>query len=448
MHSTNGNVYNRQKSYGTIPNHVYGVSSGLSMQTVQDMAGVSGAYMNFNTFSSKENSEPIMFDSKKSFFNSVKYRRFKKRYASLLGLVVVICFLGGVYWILHSRRHHHSYRDNNATAINKSNGNVYEDEALRITSDNINEQFMNKHHEHIHSSDYDIQGNDWSDFEEDWLDEHDFYEEEIDDIEDVEHNRSHYAKLINEVDSPKQVEDSSTSDKPLISTDNNQLPSEVKGEIPPKPLSEAHVYDDSVVYFPKTIHLLGRVGSNSEVNGKYTIMMHPYHEESPWVHAGRLIWYKIGKGNIGNHYIFYEKKLHNWVITNKFDLLSPDPIAFLPDHGVMPVKGVGKHGCKAQHYWYFREKNDDNTHRLVMDRSVLVTDDGILIDSISPDHGENKNHANLNSGSSTNQEVIGLRLHKNQIHIDHKYHSSSYSSNDPHGKHNEIEDPYNRIVNQ
>lgn len=430
MNGANGNVYNRQRSYGTIPSHVYGVSSGLSMQTVQDMAGVSGAYMNFDTFSSREHSDPIMFDSKKPFFNSIRYKRFKKRYATLLGLVAVICFLGGVYWIMHSIKHNNDVKDKTSSEMD--------------TRENIDNRLADER-DSARNLDYEIQGNDWSDFEEDWLDEHDFVEEEIDDIEDIESSRPHYAKLINEMESPKKIESSQSDKEQLISTENDQLPLEIKGGVPPKPLSEAQIYDDSVVYFPKTIHLLGRVGSNSEVNGKYTIMMHPYHEESPWVHAGRLIWYKIGKGNSGNHYIFYEKKLHNWVITDKFDLLSPDPIAFLPDHGVMPVKGVGKHGCKAQHYWYFREHGDNDTHRLVMDRSVLVTDDGILIDSISLDHGD-KNHSNSSPGSFTSQEVIGLRLHKNQIHVDHKYYSNAYS-NGHHNQQREIEDPYDNNLN-
>ncbi|KAJ1608417.1 putative membrane associated protein [Cryptosporidium canis] len=435
MHGTNVNVYNRQKPYGaTSAGHAFGMTSGLSMQTVQDMAGVSGSYMNADTFSSKDFADPIMFDTKKSFFKSVKFRRFRKRYAGILGFVVLVCFLIGFYLILFSSRH----SDPKSSSV----ASVYEDEHVQFTHEDFaHEKSM------LHANERDYHSSDWSDFEDDWLDEHEFMEEEIDDIEDSEHGNSHYARVISGLDHHSQegspVETSlDASPEPLKSTQGDpeahgdqpaassidKLPSEVHGVVPPKPLAEIPHHEESIVYFPKTIHLLGRVGEYSMVNGKYSVMMHPYHEDSPWIHGGRLIWYKTGKNSSNNYYIFYEKKLHNWVLTDKFDLDHPSPIAFLPDHGVMPVKGVGKHGCKAQHYWYFKEKGADNAQKLVMDRSVLVTDNGILLDSL-PSHEHDK-------GSSTNQEVIGLRLHKNQIHIDHKYYSDRYS-----GKH-QINNPY------
>ncbi|CUV05334.1 unnamed protein product [Cryptosporidium hominis] len=439
MQGVNVNVYNRQKSYGTTSaGHAYGMTSGLSMQTVQDMAGVSGSYMNTDTFSTKDYADPIMFDNKKSFFNSIKFKRFKKRYAGVLGFAILICFLIGFYLILFSAKH--------PTSKISKNNSVFEDEHIQFTHDDFLGHSGARHG--LNSNEKDSHSNDWSDFEDDWIDEHDFLEEEIDDVEDSEHGHSHYAKMINEMDNHHHdngspIETSfDASPKPLKSTDdldthkNNEqviqttdkLPNEVHGTVPPKPLTEIPSHEESIVYFPKTIHLLGRIGDDSVVNGKYNVMMHPYHEESPWIHGGRLIWYKTGKNSSNNYYIFYEKKLHNWVLTDKFDLDNPNPIAFLPDHGVMPVKGVGRHGCKAQHYWYFREKTSDNSHKLVMDRSVLVTDNGILLDSL-PDHEHRK-------GSSTNQEVIGLKLHKNQIHIDHKYYSDKYS-----GRH-QIDNPY------
>ncbi|OII74356.1 uncharacterized protein cubi_01200 [Cryptosporidium ubiquitum] len=432
MHGVNVNVYNRQKSYGTTTTgHAFGMTSGLSMQTVQDMAGVSGSYMNADTFS-KDYADPIVFDTKKSFFNSVKFKRFRKRYAGALGFVILICFFIGLYWIIVFTKHSNSKGSKTPS--------VFEDEHIQFTHEDFS-----AHNNILNTNEKDLHSNDWSDFEDDWLDEHEFLEEEIDDIEDSEHGNSHYAKVINDMDnhqesshvetsfdaSPKPLKstgesDTHSSSQPIQTTD--KLPNEVHGIIPPKPLTEIPSHEESIVYFPKTIHLLGRIGDDSAVNGKYNVMMHPYHEESPWIHGGRLIWYKTGKNSSNNYYIFYEKKLHNWVLTDKFDLDNPNPIAFLPDHGVMPVKGVGKHGCKAQHYWYFREKNSDNSQKLVMDRSVLVTDNGILLDSL-PD----REHR---IGSSMDQEVIGLKLHKNQIHIDHKYYSDRYS-----GRH-QIKNPY------
>lgn len=442
MHGVNVNVYNRQKSYGTTSTgHAFGMTSGLSMQTVQDMAGVSGSYMSADTFSAKDYADPIMFDTKKSFFNSVKFKRFRKRYAGVLGLVILVCFLIGFYFILFSARH-----SGPKSGMAPDKHSVYEDEHIQFTHDDLIHQrsILNSNEKDHHGS------SDWSDFEDDWLEEHEFLEEEIDDLEDTEHGSSHYARVINSIRSHPQEGSLSeahieTSPKSLKTTDDepeasheehasappstdNKLPNEVHGVIPPKPLTDIPHHEEGIVYFPKTIHLLGRIGDYSTVNGKYSVMMHPYHEESPWIHGGRLIWYKTGRNSSSNYYIFYEKKLHNWVLTDKFDLENPNPIAFLPDHGVMPVKGVGKHGCKAQHYWYFRENNSDHSQKLVMDRSVLVTDNGILLDSL-PDHEHNK-------GSSTNQEVIGLKLHRNQIHIDHKYYSDRYS-----GKH-QINNPY------
>ncbi|KAF7458762.1 membrane associated protein [Cryptosporidium felis] len=437
MHNVNGNVYNRQKAYGTASagGHAFGMTSGLSMQTVQEMAGVSGSYMNADTFSGKDYSDQIVFDTKKSFFQSVKFKRFRKKYAGVLGLTALVCFLLGSYMLLFSDK---------GRKQSKS-PQVFEDEHLKFSHKEMigTDDLLNSNTREIHSGE-------WSDFEDDWLDEHEFIEEEIDDIEDFEHGKSHYAKLISEMEdslpretsfdaSPKPIKDTREGSTDMNNaqsqgqpTSTDRLPNEVHGSVPPKPLAEVPSHEEAIVYFPKTIHILGRVGDHSAVNGKYSVMMHPYHEESPWVHGGRLIWYKVGKNGLGNHYIFYEKKLHNWVLTSKFDLDNPDPIAFLPDHGVMPVKGVGKHGCKAQHYWYFKESENDNSHKLVMDRSVLVTDNGILLDSL-PSYENKGSH----SGSgSTNQEVIGLRLHKNQIHIDHKYYSDRYSD-----KHN-VENPY------
>lgn len=433
MHGVNVNVYNRQKSYGsTSTGQAFGMTSGLSMQTVQDMAGVSGSYMNADTFSAKDYADPIVFDTKKSFFHSVKFKRFRKKYSGLLGIIIFVCFFIGIYCILF-------YTKNSNSKASKT-PSVFEDEHIQFT----HEDFSN-HGNILNANEKDLHGSDWSDFEDDWLDEHEFLEEEIDDIEDSEHGNSHYAKVINDMNSHQEISPIETSfdasEKPLKSTGDpenhihgqvipttDKLPNEVHGIIPPKPLTEIPSYEETIVYFPKTIHLLGRIGDDSAVNGKYNVMMHPYHEESPWIHGGRLIWYKTGKNSSNNYYIFYEKKLHNWVLTDKFDLDHPNPIAFLPDHGIMPVKGVGKHGCKAQHYWYFRENSSDNSKKLVMDRSVLVTDNGILLDSL-PDHDHRK-------GSSTNQEVIGLKLHKNQIHIDHKYYSDRYSN-----KH-QINNPY------
>ncbi|KAL7067546.1 hypothetical protein ACR3K2_20250 [Cryptosporidium serpentis] len=414
MYTNSGNIHNRQKIHSTPPS-AFGMS-GLSMQAVQGMAGTSESSRYYGT-SEKGNNEKFVFETEKSYFPLLRLKRNHKKIIIIVAILVLIFFFIGIF-VLFSR----------SNSLTSSEINKTEPIKLNEKSDKSG----------IHIFDEDHIG-DWSEFEEDWLGEHDFVEEEVDDLEDHEHGDTHYANVMH-IDNNNPENTINKANNEIRSTDENiyleetgnnneitqvnkvaspinRMPKEVEGSIPPLPsVAPIEFGDIETVYFPKSIHVIGRVGDQYNINGKYTVMMHPYHEDSPWVHGGRLIWSKKGKSINENYYIFYEKTLHNWVLTNKFDLLNPDPIAFLPDHGVMPVKGVGRHGCKPQHYWYFRQKQEDGSYKLIMDRSVLVTDNGILLDSI-PGIGNR-----FSNGSSTNsEEIIGLKLHKNQVHIDHLY---------------------------
>ncbi|KAJ1606570.1 transmembrane domain-containing protein [Cryptosporidium canis] len=133
------------------------------------------------------------------------------------------------------------------------------------------------------------------------------------------------------------------------------------------------------VSLPSSLTLYGRVSKDDTyVNGVYNIVMDEKGDGKryPKLHHGRAI-YKKEKGVMRGApypelFVVFDGTHEFWTISSSLD---PDskPLAFLPDHGLIPIRHVGPYGAHSNSTWVFRRDGailKDSSVRIVENSSI------------------------------------------------------------------------------
>ncbi|KAK9174556.1 Uncharacterized protein cmbei_1003590 [Cryptosporidium meleagridis] len=133
------------------------------------------------------------------------------------------------------------------------------------------------------------------------------------------------------------------------------------------------------VSLPSSLILYGRVTKeDTYINGAYNIIIEEKKDgkKYPKLHHGRAIYKKEGKtnGNVTTPtlFIIFDGTHEFWTITTSLDP-GLKPLAFLPDHALIPIRHVGPYGAHSNSTWVFRNNNGilkDSSVRIVENSSV------------------------------------------------------------------------------
>ncbi|KAH8740370.1 hypothetical protein FG386_002882 [Cryptosporidium ryanae] len=135
------------------------------------------------------------------------------------------------------------------------------------------------------------------------------------------------------------------------------------------------------VSLPSSLTLYGRVSDkDSYINGIYNIIMENDNAKDkryPKLHHGRAVYMKKGTNNLSDLYIYFDGRHEFWILNKNLDSNPSNPLAFLPDHALIPIRHVGPYGAHSNTCWVFRHyENDkvsvikDNTVRIVENSSI------------------------------------------------------------------------------
>ncbi|OLQ16351.1 hypothetical protein ChUKH1_11695 [Cryptosporidium hominis] len=133
------------------------------------------------------------------------------------------------------------------------------------------------------------------------------------------------------------------------------------------------------ISLPSSLILYGRVTKeDTYINGAYNIIIEEKKDgkKYPKLHHGRAIYKKEGKTNgnttIPTLFIIFDGTHEFWTITSSLDP-GLKPLAFLPDHALIPIRHVGPYGAHSNSTWVFRNNNGilkDSSVRIVENSSV------------------------------------------------------------------------------
>ncbi|KAH8584862.1 membrane associated [Cryptosporidium sp. chipmunk genotype I] len=133
------------------------------------------------------------------------------------------------------------------------------------------------------------------------------------------------------------------------------------------------------ISLPSSLTLYGRVTKeDAYINGVYNIIIEQSKDgkKYPKLHHGRAIYKKEGKANENitapTLFIIFDGTHEFWTITSSLDSGSK-PLAFLPDHALIPIRHVGPYGAHSNSTWVFRNNNGilkDSSVRIVENSSI------------------------------------------------------------------------------
>ncbi|KAK6587669.1 hypothetical protein RS030_81478 [Cryptosporidium xiaoi] len=174
----------------------------------------------------------------------------------------------------------------------------------------------------------------------------------------------------------EEIEDDDQSIKEKNDQDKDKLPQKITGERN-KGLRSKGIK----VSLPSSLTLYGRVNDNdSYINGIYNIIMENDNEKDkryPKLQHGRAIYMKKGTDNISDLYIYFDGRHEFWILSKSMDVNTSNPLAFLPDHALIPIRHVGPYGAHSNTSWVFRY-HENNKVRVIKDNTVRVVENSSI----------------------------------------------------------------------
>lgn len=158
------------------------------------------------------------------------------------------------------------------------------------------------------------------------------------------------------------------------------------------------------VSLPSSLTLYGRVSQDDTyVNGIYNIIMENREDgkSRPRLHHGRAIYRKektVLNESSPELFIVFDGAHEFWTINSSLDPGSK-PLAFLPDHGLIPIRHVGPYGAHSNSTWVFRSKDGiskDSSVRIVENSSIEFPRVPVYITKATHNwHIKHHNHTNV-----------------------------------------------------
>ncbi|KAF7457382.1 membrane associated protein [Cryptosporidium felis] len=162
------------------------------------------------------------------------------------------------------------------------------------------------------------------------------------------------------------------------------------------------------ISLPSSLTVYGRVSQeDSYINGVYNIIQENKADgkKYPKLHHGRAVYKKEGskKENgetIPTLFIVFDGRHEFWTINSSLGLDSK-PLAFLPDHGLIPIRHVGPYGAHSNSAWVFRSNSGiskDTSVRIVENSSI--ENQRVPVHITKATHSWHIKHHKLNKESS------------------------------------------------
>ncbi|OII74178.1 hypothetical protein cand_017580 [Cryptosporidium andersoni] len=247
-----------------------------------------------------------------------------------------------------------------------------------------------------------------------WIDEDDdFYDMDIFSSED---------EIIDFEDRIKQNIEINEKDKNIdISTISNI---NSQGILPVRKLRSKGIE----MYIPSILTLYGHVNnSGPQVNGNYHLQMvekitksnnkiskDSNNELTPLIHHGRSVYKKSGNNGEPDIFLLFDGKHEFWVLKTALDE-DIKPIAFFPDHSLIPVRHIGPYGAHSNSSWIFRDNNG-----VYKDKSVRIVEDTSINNNKKRVHITKATHK-WHEGHNKNSSISDNHKYEKQVHKTNKY---------------------------
>lgn len=176
------------------------------------------------------------------------------------------------------------------------------------------------------------------------------------------------------------------------------------------------------VSLPSSLTLYGRVSQeDTYINGIYNIVMEERKDgkKYPRLHHGRAIYKKEGRvvrdEKSPELFIVFDGTHEFWTISQSLDSDSK-PLAFLPDHGLIPIRHVGPYGARSNSTWVFRNKDGilkDSSVRIVENSSIELPRVPVYITKATHNwHIKHHNHTDVKADSGKNGGNSDAKVYK------------------------------------
>ncbi|EEA08258.1 uncharacterized protein CMU_020010 [Cryptosporidium muris RN66] len=282
---------------------------------------------------------------------------------------------------------------------------------------------INSNNQNNEDSIYNINDSNFIDNPEYWADndDKDLWIDEDDDFYDMDIFSSD-DEIIDFEDRIKQNIEIKEKEKNIDSNTISNINSQ--GILPVKRLR----YKGIEVYIPSVLTLYGRVNdSGPQVNGNYHLQMvekitksnnkiskDSNNELTPLIHHGRSVYKKSGNNGEPDIFLLFDGKHEFWVLKTTLDE-DIKPIAFFPDHSLIPVRHIGPYGAHSNSSWIFRDNNGvykDKSVRIVEDTSINNNKKRVQITKATHKWHE---------GHNKNSSIFDNHKYEKQVHKTNKY---------------------------